>query len=265
LTNAVNFELAPPPVCKSTANIINGTEIEKILCHVNRELTAYRAKMICEANGMRLFQPKSSANAQAALVSFGRSRFGGSPKAEFYILGRRGNRCQTARGNGALSESYCESTFSALCEYFDVNGLVCEHEYASSCEYNSAVTKDNMTMYIKDPDAYLYEYVRYYVNRQAGTRFLPVDLATTFPNLEHIFAEGCSIQTLNRRTFAGLTKINDIRLSQNQLTVLQSSIFAGLTTVQNLYLGKLVDKPKVLGNEAYLSLNFHSIESLDNH
>jgi Leucine-rich repeat (LRR) protein len=230
LANAINFELAPSPVCKSTVNVINGTEIEKILCHVNRDMTAYRARLICEANGMRLFQPKSSVNARTALVSFGKTRFGGSSKAQFYVHGRRGNVCQTARGNGALTEYSCDSTFNVLCEHFDVNGLLCDPSTTTGCDYQSAITKDNMTMYVKDPDTY--EDVTYlFISNEPRTRFLPVDLATTFPNLSLIYSFRCSIATLNRRTFAGLTKLTLLNLDNNQIKVLQSSIFAGLSKI----------------------------------
>jgi hypothetical protein len=236
--NAINFELpAPPAICKSTTEVLNGTEVEKYLCHVKQELSAYGSRLICENNGMRLYQPRSSKNARAGLIAFGKKYFGGSRKAKFYVHGRQGNLCQTATGNGVLGEIQCNTNLNPLCEYFDVKHLLCDSEDPEECVYESAITEDNMEMYVASPATY--EEVKFLIIEDVEeTLFLPVDLAITFPNLEEIASESCSIATLNRRTFAGLKNLTFIDLDYNKITEIRSSIFEGLTSLKRLDLGE---------------------------
>jgi hypothetical protein len=230
LANAIDFELdKAPAICKTTAQVMKGDKIEKNLCYVKREVTAYQAKKLCEDNGMRLYDPTSSANALKALVLFGSTSFGASRKAQFYVHGRRGNRCQTARGNGALTESSCISIFNAVCEYFEVRHLLCDTTTLNKCLYDSPITKDNMVMYLKSPATYVTVYSSTNI---PGSLFLPVDLAFTFPNLESIQAYTCAIATLNRETFAGLIRLKELDLAYNKITELRSSIFEGLISLE---------------------------------
>jgi hypothetical protein len=182
-------------------------------------------------------QPNSSANARAALTSFGELQFGGNRFAKFYVHGRRGDACQIARGNGELSESACNFKMNFLCEYFELKHLLCDSSDPIQCIYQSPITRDNMIMVVESPATYE-NVTNLFLEFVPETLFLPVDLAATFKNLKDIQARGCSVATLNRRTFAGLTKLRYLDLEGNQLKELRSSTFEGLTSLKTLYLSK---------------------------
>jgi hypothetical protein len=238
LANAINFELdTAPAICNSITQAMNGDVIEKNLCHVKQELTAYEARKLCENNGMRLFQPKSSASARKALVLFGSTYLGASPKAQFYVHGRRGNRCQTAKGNGALTKTYCHFELNAMCEYFEVRHLLCDTTTLNRCKYKTPIVKDNMVMYLEGAATYA-GITAFDVEFVPGTTFFPVDLGTTFPNLEYLYAWSCSVAKLNRQTFAGMTKLKYLDLDSNKLTEVRSSTFDVMPSLQTLYLSE---------------------------
>jgi hypothetical protein len=231
LANALYGELeTPPAICKSITPAMNGTEIEKNLCYVKQSMPAYLARKTCVDNGMRLFQPDSSPNARAALTSFGRTYFKGSQFAKFYVSGRRGDVCSIARGNGELGENKCFYKMNFLCEYFELKHLLCDSSNPVSCTYKLPITRDNLIMVVQSPATYE-NVTALDLQFTPGTTFLPVDLAATFPNLEVIYAWKCSVATLNRRTFAGLTKLRYLDLDSNQITEVRSSMFEGLTTL----------------------------------
>lgn len=69
-------------------------------------------------------------------------------------------------------------------------------------------------------------------------KFLPVELATSFPQLIFYFARNCSITTIAKIHFKDLTKLEKLFLDKNQIVKIPSDTFEDLKSLWMLKLGK---------------------------
>lgn len=75
------------------------------------------------------------------------------------------------------------------------------------------------------------------INRKK-TKFLPLKVAETFPNLLAYSADRNSLTKINKANFAGLNKLEKLSLSYNHITTIRSDTFEDLIALEELELGK---------------------------
>lgn len=69
-------------------------------------------------------------------------------------------------------------------------------------------------------------------------KFLPVNVSEHFPNLIGISAWKCSIKTISKKNFEGLTQLIALGLGFNEIEVIDAHTFEDLTSLRKLYLRK---------------------------
>lgn len=67
---------------------------------------------------------------------------------------------------------------------------------------------------------------------------LPVEVAITFPVLNFYSARNCSIKTIAKIHFKGLTFLKTLNLGENQIETIRSNTFEDLVSLTNLVLGE---------------------------
>ena len=70
--------------------------------------------------------------------------------------------------------------------------------------------------------------------------YLPIKVSEKFPSLEVYYAFSCSLTTISKANFAGLSRLRVLDLSVNQIEKLRSDTFEGLETMDTLYLCKFL-------------------------
>lgn len=73
-------------------------------------------------------------------------------------------------------------------------------------------------------------------NGNRNIDFLPVGVSTKFPNLIGYDASLCSIKTIKKANFRNLNKLKQIYLNGNQIELINSDTFEGLTELGLIYL-----------------------------
>lgn len=73
-------------------------------------------------------------------------------------------------------------------------------------------------------------------NGNRNIDFPPVGVSTKFPNLLGYDASLCSIKTIKRANFRNLNKLKQIYLNGNQIELINSDTFDGLTELELIYL-----------------------------
>lgn len=68
-------------------------------------------------------------------------------------------------------------------------------------------------------------------------KFLPVSLNQKFPNLKFYQASRCSLHEISKKNFEQLINLRELRLSRNEIEIIQSDTFQGLTKLTEIYLG----------------------------
>ena len=69
-------------------------------------------------------------------------------------------------------------------------------------------------------------------------KFLPIEVSKKFPNLLGIDAYSCSLTTISKANFKGLSKLRGLYLANNQIEKIRSDVFDGLVALEALSLGK---------------------------
>ena len=67
---------------------------------------------------------------------------------------------------------------------------------------------------------------------------LPENINEIFSNLETISADGCHIQKLRKKNFAGLKKLKNLQLNSNPIVEIPDDTFEDLTSLEYLHLSK---------------------------
>lgn len=83
-------------------------------------------------------------------------------------------------------------------------------------------------------------------NGNKKVKFLPVEVAFTFPNLVYYSALNCSIKVILKKHFKDLKKLKILILSENQIEIIRKDVF------EDLRLLEFID----LGRKSFLKLNF---------
>lgn len=87
--------------------------------------------------------------------------------------------------------------------------------------------------------------------------FLPVHVRESFPNLNGITAERCSIQSISKDNFRYLVDLKLLNLNSNRIESFDSDVFEHLTSLEELYLGmNFYSKSDLM----YLNSFYYSIE-----
>lgn len=68
--------------------------------------------------------------------------------------------------------------------------------------------------------------------------YLPVNIAEIFPNLVGYGAGNCSIKSISKANFQGLTSLKELLLFENFIETIPNNIFDGLTSLEFINLGK---------------------------
>lgn len=76
------------------------------------------------------------------------------------------------------------------------------------------------------------------LNHNKKIKFLPVDVPNTYPELQIYSALNCSIRTISKENFKGMSKLVILWLSYNRIEKINSNTFEDLTSMTELYLGK---------------------------
>lgn len=81
-----------------------------------------------------------------------------------------------------------------------------------------------------------------------NVEYLPQDISAAFPNLIAIDASGCSVKTIGKPNFVGLSKLRGIILNRNQLERIDEDSFDDTADLSDINLddNKLVDLPSKL-------------------
>lgn len=69
--------------------------------------------------------------------------------------------------------------------------------------------------------------------------FLPLETYKKFPNLLGYYAYECSIKKLRKEDFLNLDQLKHIIMFKNQIEMIYSDTFEGLTSLQRIDLGKV--------------------------
>lgn len=85
-----------------------------------------------------------------------------------------------------------------------------------------------------------------------GIEYLPQAASVAFPNLYTIEAHGCSVKSVAKLNFNGLTKLTTINLENNQLETIDENSFDDTIDLANIYLNdnKLIELPSNIFKKA---------------
>lgn len=77
-----------------------------------------------------------------------------------------------------------------------------------------------------------------YLEYNRKVKFLPENPAESFPDLVVYNAGYCSIETITKENFKGLSKIIKIFLQSNKITKVPNDVFEDLSVMEGLWLGE---------------------------
>jgi Leucine rich repeat len=97
----------------------------------------------------------------------------------------------------------------------------------------TVIDQENVTIAINDES---FSGVLFWRNKHIV--FLPVEVSKAFPNLKSYEAGSCSIKTISKNNFEGLSKLKGLWLQDNQIKRISSETFEDLTSLVVLVLGK---------------------------
>jgi hypothetical protein len=246
-----------PATCATSSKVLVDGSVEKHLCYVKTTLTAYFAKLHCQRNKMRLYEPNSSTQALKTLIAFAKKTLKGK---NVFVHGRSGKICQAMQGNGKLKYVSCKLAYSFVCEFMEttttvktnttVNTITTEsclvHNQnidtpgiitPMTCFYFDEISSDNTVIMVNRTFA-KEDVVQIMGSLVTATKFLPVDLVSTFPNLQGIGFSACSISEISYRSFKGLSKLKDLWLSYNRISKLDGKVFKDLVNLKVLAMGE---------------------------
>lgn len=213
---------------------------------MKQEQTGYGAKKVCERNGMQLFTPDSASLPQ--IVAFGREKFGGSPRAEVFVSGRRGNLCLAAKGDGKLKFVHCSTTLNFFCEMAKTLTIIQCSQYTSTtydhvipflvtdaCVYSGAISNaETILTTTEDKAKELILAVEFDAYSPETLTHFPINLAENFPNMEVFFMPGNPITVIPTSTFAGCSKLKFVRLNGLKIQFLNKDSFKDLVNLVRL-------------------------------
>jgi hypothetical protein len=209
---------------------------------------------------MRLYQTNSSTQALKTLIAFAKKTLKGK---NVFVHGRSGKICQAMQGNGKLKYVSCKLAYSFICEFmeattaktnttvktittescsvhnqnilapYDTTGIITP----MTCSYFDEISSNNTVIMVNRTFA-KEDVVQIMSSFVTAIKFLPVDLVSTFPNLQGIGFSACSISEISYRSFKGLSKLKDLWLSYNRISKLDGKVFKDLVNLKVLAMGE---------------------------
>lgn len=85
-------------------------------------------------------------------------------------------------------------------------------------------------------------------NGNRNVAYLPINVSAVFPNLIRYSAGNCSIVSITKSNFEGLTNLRELLLYENLIEEIPSKVFDDLTSLEVINLGKFVKVQKKLFN-----------------
>jgi hypothetical protein len=243
-----------PATCAESSKVIVDGAIEKNLCYVKSSLTAYKAKMHCKQKGMQLYRPNSSPQAWEALVAFANKSLHNNKRIQVLVDGRSGDICTALQGNGELKNISCKLRSFFVCEFIErTKKISCATSYPVDynngynttgitspevCYYNSTISNGNTAITVNSGNVKenIFEFL---APRNPAIKYLPVDFASSFPNLHGIVFYECSISEISYRSLKGLFKLLYLSLAGNNISKLDGEVFKDLVIMTALIMGKL--------------------------
>lgn len=134
------------------------------------------------------------------------------------------------------------------------------------CEFDEAIDITNPSTLSNSVNENVTELL---MNHKKKIHYLPQEASVAFPNIHAINAYGCSVKSLNKLNFKGLTKLGSVHLDKNQIETIDENSFDDTVDLGNLYLNdnKLIDLPsKVFEKLEYLDglyVKNNQLRSLD--
>lgn len=231
---------------------MDGDFVTQTLCYVKQHRTSYQARQICEGRGMRLAQPNSSPSVLAAVIAFAASDLK-SPRAEVFVSGRTGGRCQALTGDGKLKNMGCAIPSHFLCEFFQpITALQCSSyntrdvgdplvnsagiSSPQTCAFTGTIANIYATLSTTSSVAKERVVIVSFISN-TNVAHLPAKLSENFPNLYLLQAPGCRITKILPQQFQGLSKLTLLDVSGNLLTTIDSNVFKLLPMLKLLNIG----------------------------
>lgn len=151
-----------------------------------------------------------------------------------------------------------EATDNVICDVkirddpFD-SGFQTKRTKTVYCEFDDAIHITKPTTLSNSANENVTELL---MRNNKKIEYLPQDAAVPFPNLNTINAYDCSVKSLTKLHFQGLTKMRIVNLAKNQLETIDENSFDDTVNVAGLYFddNKLIDLPSKL---------FEKLEHLD--
>lgn len=208
---------------------------------------------MCRKFGMRIYEPQSSLQSRAALVQFGSTVLGRNRRAEVHVGRQVGNICRAANGLGNLVTVPCRWSLQALCEL--PAKVYCDAVYPATNRNQEFIgNEDNFTgcflssrFFLKPTQVLLSNDLTYSADeitqiqhQSTGSLYLPIGLADNFPNLKSLDAGYNKIQEITYENLRGLTNLETLFLSTNQITSLTSNAFSEVPNLMLLNVGKFL-------------------------
>jgi Leucine-rich repeat (LRR) protein len=101
------------------------------------------------------------------------------------------------------------------------------------CVDYTTIDSSNITMFTRDNSM-----EGMILNNNKKIFYLPDKIGDAYPNLIGLKAANCSIKDISRRSFKGLTKLEDLHLYYNQIQKVTSDTFEPLKKLKVLSLGE---------------------------
>lgn len=110
-----------------------------------------------------------------------------------------------------------------------------EGKEISECKFDETIA-------ISEPSATLSNAVDENVKRllmvdNKNVEYLPQNIGVSFPNLELFDTANCSIKSVTKQNFIGLTALDSMYIHSNKLQSLDENVFSDLVNLRVLYLG----------------------------
>lgn len=110
------------------------------------------------------------------------------------------------------------------------------------CEFNDTIAITTPTTLSNSVNESVTELV---MKKNKNIEYMPQGVGVVFPNLEYIDAYGCSVTSLTKLNFKGLTKLINIDLEENRVEKIDANSFEDTVNLSNVYLdyNELSDLP----------------------
>lgn len=104
-----------------------------------------------------------------------------------------------------------------------------------TCSMHSTVIDSTDFLITSDRDETV---TGFYAAYNKNLEFLPKNVGEKFPNLLALEAYACSVKIISKETFKGLTKLQLLIISKNQIETIDDDTFDFIPAVERIWLGE---------------------------